>query len=199
MSPRRVAHVAEARRDGAEGGNKHQRDDPDIFLTKIAADGSVHWALEAGGLRVDEGRAVAARNGSVYVTGLFNSEAATFGDLPVLDAAGGSDVFVYKVDALGTSMWAIAAGGDYNDAGRGIALDVYGDAYITGSFNQSATFGIGTSAVMLHTAGNLDTDSFLMKVWHTGTVDFALQSGGQGIDKVGRDPSRRPCNVCLRV
>eukprot|EP00241_Pyramimonas_parkeae_P009546 CAMPEP_0114240320 /NCGR_PEP_ID=MMETSP0058-20121206/9001_1 /TAXON_ID=36894 /ORGANISM="Pyramimonas parkeae, CCMP726" /LENGTH=136 /DNA_ID=CAMNT_0001352701 /DNA_START=1 /DNA_END=407 /DNA_ORIENTATION=- len=72
-------------------------------------------------------------------------------------------------------------GGSENDVARSVVVDLRGDAYVAGSFNSSAVFG--SNSTRLVASDPFHEDAFLMKVWKTGTVDFAIASGGMGLDE----------------
>jgi hypothetical protein len=92
-----------------------------------------------GGSGSDSGSAVKVdAQGNRYVTGGFSSK-AMFGDR-VLDSAGGTDIFLAKIDRSGELRWLLQAGGAGDDVGQDIALDRAGNVYVTGSFTGSATF-----------------------------------------------------------
>jgi hypothetical protein len=75
--------------------------DPDVFVAKLNADGTWAWATKAGGTGTDYGNSVSAlADGSSIVTGYFTGS-AIFGSTS-LTGAGGSDVFVAKINADGT-------------------------------------------------------------------------------------------------
>ena len=73
----------------------------DVFVAKLNADGTWAWATKAGGTGTDYGNSVSAlADGSSIVTGYFTGS-AIFGSTS-LTGAGGSDVFVAKINADGT-------------------------------------------------------------------------------------------------
>jgi hypothetical protein len=117
----------------------------DVFVAKLAgADGACAWAVRAGGPGGDRGLGLAVDGGgNALATGFF-SGTASFATTPaatVLASAGGNDVFVAKLaGADGAWLWAVPAGGAFDDQGQGIA--VHGDALalVTGTFT-AATFG----------------------------------------------------------
>ena len=76
------------------------------------------------------------------MTGWFNNT-ATFGNYS-LTSSGLSDIFVAKMDANGNWLWATGAGGDGIDDGYGIIIDDNGNSFVTGYFEESATFGANT-------------------------------------------------------
>ena len=59
---------------------------------------------------------------NVYITGYFQGT-VNFGSGNIT-AAGGSDIFVLKLDSSGTFQWVYTAGGTGNDNGKGIAVDL---------------------------------------------------------------------------
>ena len=135
----------------------------DIFVAKYDASGDLVWAKRAGagGASFDQGRGIAVDgSGSSYVTGNFNGP-ATFGpgetNETTLTSTGFVDIFVAKYDASGDLVWAKRAGGTGFDEGRGIAVDGSGNSYVTGRFNDLATFGPGgTNETTLTSAGSDD-------------------------------------------
>lgn len=108
------------------------------------------WANQAGGTSSDYGQSIATdSNGNSYVTGSF-SGAASFGSTTLIGS--GVDIFVAKMDSNGNWLWAKKAGGSSNDSGRSIAVDYFGNSYVTGKFSGTAGFGSTT----LTSSGNGD-------------------------------------------
>ena len=114
----------------------------EAFVTKInaAGDALVYSTYLGGGgfYRYDseEGRSIAVDSaGNAYVTGMTNSS-----DFPLVDSidntvAGTIDAFITKIDATGSAfVYSTFLGGDGgDDFGRSIAVDIAGNAYVTGS------------------------------------------------------------------
>ena len=82
----------------------------------------------ATGITLDE-------SGNIYVTGYSYSIWGT----PVNPYAGGSDVFVAKLDSNGSLVWNTFLGSSDNDFGNGITVDGSGNTYVTG--NSDSTWG----------------------------------------------------------
>ena len=61
-----------------------------------------------------------------------------------LTSAGGSDVFVAKLDSVGNFLWAVRSGGTDSDRGERIALDSSGNIYVSGYFSGTSNFGSTT-------------------------------------------------------
>ncbi|MCK9611174.1 MAG: SBBP repeat-containing protein [Candidatus Cloacimonas sp.] len=115
----------------------------DIFIAKLDSNGNWLWVKQAGGTGWDYGFVIAVDdNGNSYVTGYF-SGSVTFGTT-TLTSSGYEDIFVAKLDRNGNWLWAKKAGGTSDDIGYGIAVDANGNSYVTGYFEESATFGTTT-------------------------------------------------------
>nr|MCS5536978.1 SBBP repeat-containing protein [Candidatus Poseidoniaceae archaeon] len=149
----------------------------DAFISKLSSSGSWQWAVKVGGTSGDEADGIAVdSSGNVYVTGFFSSTAA-FGSTS-LTSSGGIDVFVAKLSSSGSWSWAVKAGGTSSgDRGTGIAVDSNGNAYVSGTFKGTATFG----STSLTSSGS--EDAFLAQISSTGSWVWANDAGGTGVDK----------------
>src|SRR5262249_55883266 len=126
--------------------------DVDIFVAKLdAKDGACQWAKRFGDAGDQEGVSVAVDGmGNVLVTGIFR-DSVDFGG-GALPSAGGSDIFVAKLDANGNHLWSKAFG-DLNDQRAfGVAVDSTANVVITGNIKGSVDFGGG----VLPSAGGSD-------------------------------------------
>ena len=147
----------------------------DVFVAKYDASGSVLWAKKAGGTLLDQGRSIALdSNGNTYVTGWFTGTASFGGK--TLTSSEDDDIFVAKYDASGAVLWAKKAGGTNSEAGRSIAVDGSGNAYVAGGFEDTASFG-GTT---LTSSGQIDI--FVAKYDASGNVLWAKKAGGTSFD-----------------
>jgi hypothetical protein len=152
----------------------------DAFVAKVRADGTaLVYAGYIGGGNEDQGIGVAVDSiGGAYVTGLTNSNAATFPVLvgPDLTYNGGAaDAFVAKVRPTGTLLeYAGYIGGERNDEGHDVAVDPSGAAYITGeTLSTEASFPVLVGPDLTYNGGF--SDAFVAKVDAAGT---ALVSAG---------------------
>ncbi len=165
----------------------------DAFVAKVNAAGTaLVYAGYLGGTSIDQGAGIAVDPaGSAYVTGQTNSPQASF---PVAvgpdvtfngDASAFSerDAFVAKVNPSGTALeYAGYVGGADSEAGRGIAVDGAGNAYLTGQTSSSeASFPV---TVGPDGTFNGVQDAFLAKVNAAGTaLEYAGYLGGAGDDR----------------
>jgi hypothetical protein len=146
----------------------------DLFVAKYSPAGALIWAQRAGGASSDTGYGIALDStGNVYVAGNFTGTAGFGGT--TLTATGGSadtDILVAKLDgATGNFLWAKSAGGTNSDAARSIATDPSGNAYSTGHFQGTATFGTKS----LTSAGGRDI--FVWKLDANGNTSWAQRAG----------------------
>ena len=152
----------------------------DIFVAKLDPSGNWLWAVNAGGNREDLGYGIAVDDaGNACVTGYFK-DTATFGS-HTLTASGNTDIFVAKIDPSGNWLMAVKAGGTSGDEGYGIAVDGGENAYVTGRFEGTATFGSHT----LTSDG--DRDIFAAKLDPSGNWLWAVKAGGDSSYERGQD------------
>ena len=113
----------------------------DAFVGLLTPAGTWQWAVAGGGPGDDYGYDLALdAAGNTYAVGSCSYQ-ASFGNT-VLTTAGDQDVFVCKIDAAGTYVWALQAGGRGNDQATGVARDAAGGLVLAGSTLSSlAIFG----------------------------------------------------------
>ena len=107
----------------------------DAFVTKLNAAGSdLVYSTFLGGTNSDRGTDIAVDiEGNAYVTGETSSD-----DFPTLDplqaqfSGGGYDAFVTSLDTTGALSYSTYLGAEQSDAGNAIAVDQFGNAWVTG-------------------------------------------------------------------
>jgi hypothetical protein len=154
-----------------------------LFITKMNATGTgVVYSTYVGGSGTDEGLGIAVDTaGRAYVTGLTDSA-----DFPVTAGAfqsslgGGTDAFIVKLNPLGTGLiYSTYLGGNLNDEGYGIAVDVDDNAYVTG-VTDSANYPTPSGFQTVKKAGS---DAFLSKMSSSGSaLSYSTFLGGDGAD-----------------
>jgi hypothetical protein len=118
----------------------------EIFVTCYDASGNAQWASTAGGALIDRARGIGTDGNNLYITGQF-SMSATFGSYTVT-GVDSSEIFMAKLNNLGTFEWAIAVGGPPDslellsyESGNAICADAQGDVYATGALLTGGVFG----------------------------------------------------------
>ena len=162
----------------------------DAFVCKVNAAGTgLVYCGYIGGAGDDEGRGIAVDGaGNAYVIGTTNSDQTTFPVKvgPDLTFNGVRDAFVAKVRADGTALvYAGYIGGADDEAGRGIAVDAAGNAYVTGFTSSDETsFPVKVGPDLTYNLGF--QDAFVAKVKADGTaLVYAGYIGGAGDDDSG--------------
>ncbi|RLF08229.1 MAG: hypothetical protein DRJ60_00880 [Thermoprotei archaeon] len=127
--------------------------DYDVFVVKLDSSGNLSWAKTIGGADYDYGYSIQQTSGGGYVV---TGETKSY-------AAGGSDVFVVKLDSSGNLSWAKTIGGASDDYGYSIQQTSDGGYVITGSTDS---YGAG------------DFDVFVVKLDSSGNLSWAKTIGG---------------------
>lgn len=156
----------------------------DIFLAKYSPSGAYISAVSMGGTGNDGGASVAVDvNNNVYLTGSFR-ETADFdpsGSTLNLTSNGNIDAFLAKYDASGAILYAFNIGGNGNDNGGDVTVDINGNAFITGDF-RNANVDFDPSASTNSLSSNGGNDVFLAKYDALGNYVYAINPGGNGTD-----------------
>ncbi len=164
-------------------------DAQDAFVTKLTADGAkLMYSGCLGGGNADWALAVALDStNSAYVTGYSFSA-----DFPVTTGAfqstcractaGTDSAFVTKINQAGSGfVYSTYLGGSSSSAGRGIAVDATGRAYITGD-TVSLDFPTTDGAIQTSYAGN--TDAFVSVLGPQGdSLPYSTFLGGSNADQ----------------
>ncbi|HEY3119151.1 MAG TPA: SBBP repeat-containing protein, partial [Vicinamibacteria bacterium] len=156
----------------------------DGFIAKLNAAGStLIYSTFLGGSRYDEVDAIAVDgSGQAYVTGWtmstdFPATGGAFRTSNASAATAGTDAFVTKVDAAGSSLvYSTYLGGSGTDSGSAIAVDASGRAHVTGR-SESTDFPMVDP---LQPVSDTYGDGFLAKFNPAGSA--LVQSTGLGGD-----------------
>ena len=146
--------------------------DSDVFVSKFNSSGSaLVYSTYLGGSGYESGHGIAVdSSGSAYVMGETNSMNFPTSN-PLQPAFGGGvmDAFVTKFNSSGSALaYSTYLGGSNIDAGRGIAVDPSGSAYVTG-YTDSVNFP--TANPLQPANGGMD-DVFVTKVSPSGRFLF---------------------------
>jgi hypothetical protein len=174
----------------------------DSFVTQINPSGTaLGYSTYLGGNKDDVGLGIAVRCGgssvsscNAFVTGqTFSSTFPTHANFPTRVGSsadttlnGSSDAFVAKLRSDGSFLeYSTFLGGAGDEAGRGIAVDNLGNAYVTG---ETTSTGTTASTKFPTTPGALQAfsggarDAFVTKVDPTGATAYSTYLGGSGDD-----------------
>jgi hypothetical protein len=121
--------------------------------------------------------------GAAYIAGYTSSGdfPTTSGSFQANFAGGFQDAFVVKLNATGsTAIYATLLGGNGNDLARGVAVDSFGCAYITG-YTDSPNFPVLNALLPTYRGGS--GDAYVTKLNASGTgIIYSTYLGGSSVD-----------------
>jgi len=142
------------------------------YIRKCDPSGNTVWEKTLEGYNGND--IVTDAVGNSYVTGTKYLSANNY------------DIFTTKYDSSGQIIWTQSAGGIDNDFGDGISIDNDGNCYISGRFQQNATFG----PIAIDNLNSGISDVFVAKYDKLGDIVWVQQAGESGEDagsKIGVD------------
>ena len=141
----------------------------DIYVVKYDTYGNVLWAASAAGLDLDAPRSIAVdASGNAYITGNFYSPTLTFGSYTLTNS--GVHLFLAKFDSNGNVAWAKSAGGTAAEYATSVAVDSFGNPYLTGYADNSI--------ITFDTINLVNTGVFIVKYDFNGNALWAQTAGG---------------------
>jgi len=157
----------------------------DAFVTKLdAAGASLVYSTFLGGVSDDDATGIAVdASGYAYVTGsTLSTDFPTSSGPLQASKAGGFDAFVTKLDTAGSLVYSTYVGGASNDDATGIAVDVGGNAYVTG-YTTSTDFPTTSTPLQASHAGGY-LDAFVTKLDAAGSsLVYSTYLGGASNDQ----------------
>lgn len=131
-----------------------------VVVSKLNNNGDFAWAKKLGSLGTSErSKSVAVDTfGSVYTIGEFDNtnDFDPSSGTANLTSAGGTDVFVSKLDSSGNYKWAVSFGGTNGEIGNGIAVANDASVFTTGNFRGTCDFDPSTGTSNLTATGGSD-------------------------------------------
>src|SRR6266853_243586 len=161
----------------------------DAFVTKLDPTGSaLIYSTYLGGSSGDEGNAIAVdAGGSAYVTGIAGSDFPTTPG--AVEAVGAIGAFVTKLDPSGSALaYSTYLGGNRSGSnGSGIAVDAFGNAYVTGFASSGYPTTPGAFQRTFNSPAGVNhpftSDAFVTKLNPTGTgLVYSTYLGGSEVD-----------------
>jgi hypothetical protein len=151
----------------------------DAFVTSLDTTGQLLYSTYLGGSDSDVGAGIAVDQfGQAFVTGTTGSR-----DLPTRNAfqptlAGYDNAFVTSLDAVGQPLYSTYLGGSGADDGHGIAVDQFGQAYVTGT---TASADFPTRNAFQPTLAGF-SNAFVTSLDPAGQLLYSTYLGGSAAD-----------------
>lgn len=156
----------------------------DIFICQLDTSGNFNWAKSIGSKFLDDGRNITSDvYGNIYVTGYFKDSVDFDPDTNIytLISAAVDDIFILKLDSLGSFQWAKQIEGTSVGQGFSIVTDDSSNVYTTGTFYGTCDFDPSANSYNLRSSGN--ADAFILKLDSSGNFVWAIKFGGNDIDQ----------------
>jgi len=145
---------------------------------ELVIDPDLSWSTYMGGSGTDQGSAIAVDgSGGVYVAGQTAAFTWVSGGFDTSYGGGTFDAFVAKLTSDGGHVWSTYLGGSKYDAAGDIALDGFGDVYVSGS-----TESPGWTSGGFDTLNEGDYDAFVVKLTPAGGHIWSTYLGGTDSD-----------------
>ena len=151
----------------------------DVFLAKINSSGNLIWATYYGGDKDDYGyNVVTDTSGNIFLSGQTYSTTgiATSGAYQTKGDSVNIKAFLAKFNSSGKLIWGTYYGGNKEDINFGLAVDISGNASISG-YTYSTT-GIASSGAYLTVGDSVNADAFLAKFNSSGNLLWGTYFGG---------------------
>jgi len=131
----------------------------DIFVAQLTPQGQANWVKQFGGTSGDRANSITVDNqGNSYLTGGFESPQLadpTQTNLTI-NNAGGTDVFIAKLNNLGQLEWLKQLGASEDDQGHHIVVGPQGQLYLTGFFSQAIELTLPSGLTTVKSIGLWD-------------------------------------------
>ena len=182
---------------GFPGPGQGVNSNNNVFVMKFDESGDLLYKTVLSTNGNTSGQAIAAdSSGDAYIAG--TTEASNF---PATAGAwqtvfgGGSDAFAAKLDPTGKLVYATYVGGTGADAGTGIAIDSFGNAYVSGY--TSSLFPTTPGAAQTLYGGGF-ADAFVIKLnAQASTAVYSTLLGGTGTDEAEAITVDAYGNACI--
>ncbi len=153
----------------------------DAFVARYASNGTRMWVRQLGSREDDVLVGLAVHQSEIYAVG------HTDGSMAGNASAGGRDVAVVRISALGAGVWTAQLGSAGDDYGRGIAVDSSG-VYVAGQ-------AFGSLSGQPFAGGN--GDAFVVKYTHAGVWVWTRMLGTSSDDRAYAVALRRSSGVLI--
>ncbi len=156
------------------------------IIKKFDTDGNEMFTKTFGNYDQTMGRAVITdSNNNIYITGDFQNVVDFDPGIGAfnLDANGGVDIFILKLDSEGNFLWVKNFDGSDLTISRSMNIDSLGNLYICGFFSETCDFDPGSSSSNSVSLG--EWDAYIVKLDNDGNLIWNKSFGSENIEDAG--------------
>lgn len=153
----------------------------DIFILKLDNAGNYIWNKQIGDTDIDEGhQLMLGVNDEIYITGFFGwtTDFDPGPAVTTLTSVGSDDIFILKMDTMGSFKWARSIGSSNLDEGIDIRTLANGDVCTYILFRDATDVDPGNGVNIFSPSGTGYSDLALVCLDSLGTYKWAEQIGG---------------------
>jgi|GEM_PF-1755085 len=152
----------------------------DVFVAELSPELGHQWSRQFGDIEDQFSFSVAADSArNVIITGAFYGAMEMGYGIPTLASAGGTDIFIAKLDLLGIPQWAQRFGDERDQSGTSVYIGPGDSIFLAGSFRGTVDFGDGPL-----TSNSGSVDVFMAKFAGDGR-NFGGTKYGDARDQFG--------------
>lgn len=153
----------------------------DAFIAKFNKTGQLKFATFYGGTNAEDIHDVTTdiSGNIIAVGGSFSNNLSTTPSCLQASSNGGMEVYVIKLDSVGTRLFSTYIGGAMLDDAYGVCVDGLKNIYLTGHTSSADFF---KTAVSHQTVITGSTDNYCLKLTPTGSLVWSTIFGGSSFD-----------------
>ena len=153
----------------SDGDVTNLRGSSDAWLIKLNENGSIIWKKNYGGSGVQVFGSITQTLDEGYI--IVGGTTSTNGD--VTENKGGGDIWIVKIDSIGTIQWQKTIGGSKTEYAGSVFQTKNGD-YIVGAYSSSSDFDFPQNSG--------ERDWWVLKLNNQGTIIWKKRIGGSKSD-----------------
>jgi hypothetical protein len=156
-----------------------------LYIVKLDLNGNFVFAKEFENYNADPGSVKTDYNDNIYFTGNFDDTLDCDPGIGVFELYSNypeNNLFLLKLNSTGDFIWAKSFGSDGSEnESLDMEIDINGDVYITGFFNDTLDFDPGPGVFELYSKPSTSSDNiFITKLDSSGNFSWAATADGNG-------------------
>ena len=146
-----------------------------VAFAQQKMDWYAYWGSNVSGNQIDPQRMVADNDGNIYVAALYGGDKVKVGDqtLSSNSAVDKGDAVIIKVSPTGSVLWTYSLAAAGNATVADLAIDAYGNIFVTGAFTKS--INVGTKQMPVDDTNMGEAALYVLKLRADGTADFCIR------------------------